>query len=135
MWCREESRATAKEPEMKRLLSKLIALSVAAFAALSLSGCGSREGQADVIKIASSLPRTGSAKAQTDTIVNGIKMALDEVEWRVGDFTIDYLDLDDATAAAGGWTAEAEAANADRAAKNPDVMAYIGAFNSGASKI
>ena len=31
-----------------------------------------------VVKIVSSLPRTGSAKAQTDTIVNGIQMAFDE---------------------------------------------------------
>jgi branched-chain amino acid transport system substrate-binding protein len=103
----------------------------------SLTGCSSGEPAADAktIKIVSSLPRTGSAKAQTDTIVNGIRMALDEVDWKVGPFTLEYLDWDDATAAAGNWTAEAEGANADRAAKHPDVMVYIGAFNSGASKI
>src|SRR5262249_35467978 len=50
-------------------------------------------------------------------------------------FTIEFLDWDDATAAAGGWTAEAEAANADRAVKNPDVMVYLGPFNSGAAKV
>ena len=66
-----------------------------------------------MIKIVSSLPRTGSAKAQTDTIVNGIKMALEEADGKAGEFTIDYADWDDATAAAGQWTAEAETANAD----------------------
>ena len=62
----------------------------------------------EVIKIVSSLPRTGSAKAQTDTIVNGIRMALDEVDSKVAGFKLEYADLDDATASAGQWTAEAE---------------------------
>src|SRR5262245_13794715 len=88
-----------------------------------------------VIKIVSSLPRTGSAKAQPDTIVNGIRMALEEAGWKVGDFTLKYEDLDDATATAGQWTAEKEAANADQAIKDPDVMVYIGTYNSGAAKV
>ena len=53
------------------------------------------------IKIVSSMPRTGSAKGQTDTIANGIKLALEEVNYKVGDFTIEYEDLDDATATNG----------------------------------
>ncbi len=92
-------------------------------------------GNPNVIKIVSSFPRTGSAKQQTDTIVNGIKMAIDEAGGKVGEFTIEFLDLDDATAAAGQWTAEAETSNADQAIKDADVMAYIGTYNSGAAKI
>jgi branched-chain amino acid transport system substrate-binding protein len=88
-----------------------------------------------LIKIVSSLPRTGSAKGQTDTIVNGIVMALEEASYKAGAFTIRYEDLDDATAAAGQWTAEKEAANADQAIKDPDVMVYIGTYNSGAAKV
>jgi branched-chain amino acid transport system substrate-binding protein len=88
-----------------------------------------------VIKIVSSLPRTGSAKAQTDTIVNGITMAFDEANWKVGNWTIKYDDLDDATAAEGKWTAEKEAANAEQAIKDPDVVVYIGTYNSGAAKV
>jgi len=87
------------------------------------------------IKIVSSLPRTGSAKAQTDTIVNGIKMALEEAGHKAGDFAIVYEDLDDATAAEGKWTPEKEAANAELALKDPDVMVYIGTYNSGAAKV
>jgi branched-chain amino acid transport system substrate-binding protein len=93
------------------------------------------QGDPSVVKIVSSLPRTGSARGQTDTIVNGIKMALDEAGNKAGAFTIQYEDLDDATAAAGQWTAEKEAANADQAIKDPDVMVYIGTYNSGAAKI
>ena len=87
------------------------------------------------IKIFSSLPRTGSAKGQTDTIVNGIKLAIDEVGGKVGDFTIEYEDLDDATAAAGSWDAQREQSNAERASNDSDVMVYIGTYNSGAASI
>lgn len=61
-------------------------------------------------------------------------MALDEVESKVGDFEISYQDLDDATASAGEWTQDQEAANANKAAANPNVMVYIGPYNSGAAK-
>jgi branched-chain amino acid transport system substrate-binding protein len=96
---------------------------------------GSVGGNPKLIKIVSSLPRTGSAKAQTDTIVNGIKIALEEADYQVGDFQIVYGDWDDATAGAGQWTAEAETANANRAVQDPDVMVYMGTYNSGAAKI
>ncbi|MEX0679383.1 MAG: branched-chain amino acid ABC transporter substrate-binding protein [Pirellulales bacterium] len=96
---------------------------------------GSSVGDPAVIKIVSSLPRTGSAKAQTDTIVNGIRIALAEAGYQSGGFDIEYADWDDATAGAGQWTAEAETANASRAVRDPDVMIYIGTYNSGAAKI
>jgi branched-chain amino acid transport system substrate-binding protein len=93
------------------------------------------QGDPAVIKIVSSLPRTGSAKNQTDTMVNGIVMAFDEAGWKLNNFTIKYEDLDDATAAEGKWTAEKESANAEQAIKDPDVMIYIGTYNSGAAKV
>jgi branched-chain amino acid transport system substrate-binding protein len=96
---------------------------------------GCRPADPGVVRIVSSLPRTGSAKQQTDSIVRGIRMAIEEAGGRVGSFRIEYLDLDDATAAAGQWTSEAEAANARRALQDPDVMAYIGTYNSGAAKV
>ena len=87
------------------------------------------------IKIVSSLPRTGSSKGQTDTIVNAIRMALNESGNRAGNFTITYEDMDDATAAKGQWDAAKEAENANRAVNDPDVMVYLGTFNSGAAAV
>ena len=87
------------------------------------------------IRIISSLPRTGSANAQTTTMVNGIKLAIAEAGGVVDGFTIDYVDLDDATAEKGQWDSAAEDANARKAVADPDVMAYIGTYNSGAAKI
>ena len=87
------------------------------------------------VKIVSSLPRTGSANAQTTTIVNGIKMAIDEVGGKVGGLTITYEDWDDASAKKGDWDPEVEANNASKAARDKDILAYIGTYNSGAAKI
>ena len=102
-------------------------------------------GDPNVIRIVSSLPRSGSARGQTDSIVNGIRIAFEEIGTRVElvdpdtqerrTYRIDYDDLDDATAAAGQWTIEQEIANANQARMDPDVMVYIGTYNSGASKV
>ncbi|HEY1190512.1 MAG TPA: branched-chain amino acid ABC transporter substrate-binding protein, partial [Gemmata sp.] len=98
-------------------------------------GDGPGDGAEETIRIVSSLPRTGSAKGQTNTIVHGIQMAIDEYNGKVGNFKIDYKDWDDATAANGGWDGPTEKANAQKAAADPDVMAYIGPYNSNAAKI
>ena len=87
------------------------------------------------VKMVSSLPRTGSANAQTTTIVNGIRLALDEASYKVGDMTIEFEDWDDASAKKGDWDPEVEAANADRAANDKDILFYLGTYNSGAAKI
>jgi branched-chain amino acid transport system substrate-binding protein len=88
-----------------------------------------------VIKIVSSLPRTGSANAQSTTLVNGIRMAIEEAGGKIGDFTIAYEDWDDASPERGQWDPAVEAANAQKAVQDPDIMAYIGTYNSGAAKI
>ena len=97
-------------------------------------------GDPDLIKIVSSMPRSGSARGQTDTIANGIRLAFADAGWRVvtksgAAFRLEYLDLDDATAAEGQWTIEQEIANANQAKTDPDVMVYIGTYNSGAAKV
>src|SRR5437773_2465719 len=60
-------------------------------------------GEGGTIKIVSSLPRTGSSKGQSDTVVNAINQRLkqDNNQACNGQFKITYEDMDDATAAAG----------------------------------
>jgi branched-chain amino acid transport system substrate-binding protein len=91
--------------------------------------------QSKIIKIVSSMPRTGSANAQSGAIVNGIRLAFEQAENKAGDFTLVYEDWDDASPERGAWDPAVEAANADKAVNDPDIMAYIGTFNSGAAKI
>lgn len=87
------------------------------------------------IRIVSSLPLTGSSRVQSETMVMGIKMALEEAGYKAGPFTIEYSSWDDASAQAGTWDPAKEKDNASRAAADPDVMVYIGTYNSGAAKI
>ena len=91
--------------------------------------------RADTIKIVSSLPRTGSANAQTTTMVNGIRMAIDELGGRIAGFDLAFEDWDDASPERGAWDPAIEAGNAQKAVKDPDIMAFIGTYNSGAAKI
>ena len=72
-------------------------LASALFSALFLTACGSRcPNDANTIKIVSSMPRTGASKGLTDSITNGMKMAFEEVNYKVGAFNLCYDDLDDA---------------------------------------
>jgi branched-chain amino acid transport system substrate-binding protein len=87
------------------------------------------------ITLASSMPRTGAAKTQTDSIANAIRMAIAEVNGRVGSATINYVDMDDASVVKGDWDGATEAANANLAINDPDVMVYLGTLNSGAAAI
>ena len=91
--------------------------------------------EAEVIKIVSSLPRTGSANGQTTSMVNGLKMAIAETGGQIAGYTLAYEDWDDASPERGQWDPALEAANAQHAVKDADVMAYIGTYNSGAAKI
>ena len=116
-------------------LSKLGAL--ATVAVLAFSACGTNGGSTSkgTIQIWSELPRQGSSKGQTDTIVNAIKFKLDSVNNVIDGWTIKYTDRDDSTAAAGKWTQEQATALATEASTTADLAAYIGTFNSGAAKI
>ena len=68
------------------------------------------------ISLVSSLPRTGLSKTQTDDVVAGYKMALEEHDNKAGGFDIVYEGLDDGYAQAGQWDAATEQANATKAA-------------------
>jgi branched-chain amino acid transport system substrate-binding protein len=130
----------------------LAAVAVLAFGACSATPAGSGTsggtaggGQPDACKdkkgtssseihIYSSLPRQGTNTEQTDTLVEQIKAVFDGQ--KIGNFTIKYFDLDDSSAANNGdWDGTVEQANANKAVADPDTMAYIGTYNSGAAKL
>jgi branched-chain amino acid transport system substrate-binding protein len=118
-------------PPVRRVVAPVVAPRVVApvpavSAGSSLTG---------TLKIVSSLPRTGAAKNQTDTIINAFTMALEEHGYRAGNATLFFEDMDDATAVKGFWDAPTEAANANRAANDLDVMVYLGPYTSGAARV
>ncbi len=72
------------------------------------------------------------------SIVHGIQMAVDEAGGKAGNLTVDYVPLTDDKQQPDGsyhWDADVELANARQAAADPQAMAYIGTYNSGAAKI
>jgi branched-chain amino acid transport system substrate-binding protein len=122
---------------MSKRLLVLITMAVAA--SMLLAACGGAGGAAagKTLKIVSSLPMTGSSLTQTQTMVNAIKLAFEQAKNSAcgGKYTITYEAWDDASAAQGKWDAAVETENANKAAADKSIVAYLGTFNSGAAKL
>jgi branched-chain amino acid transport system substrate-binding protein len=89
----------------------------------------------NTLTIYSSLPLQGASRTNSEALVNGIKLALQQAGNKAGKYTIKYQSLDDATAQAGKWDPGQTSADARKAAQDKTTILYIGEFNSGASAI
>jgi branched-chain amino acid transport system substrate-binding protein len=133
----------------RRTLLSVLAMLLGALA-LMAAGCGGSDnettgatgggetsggGGGETLKIVSDLPLQGSSAAQTETMVNAIKLVLDQAGNKAGDFNIEYESFDDATAAKGAWDEATCAANARKYVEDESVVGVIGTFNSGCAKI
>jgi len=132
--------------KVRRGIPAVAALAVVALAAVGCSsssssssgatgGSSSAASGGNVVDVYSSLPMQGGSSAQTIPLVNGIKLALSQANNKAGQFTVNYKELDDSTAAAGKWDPGQTQANAKQAATDPKAVFYIGEFNSGASEV
>jgi branched-chain amino acid transport system substrate-binding protein len=132
--------------KVRRGIPAVAALAVVALAAAGCSsssssssgatgGSSSAASGGNVVDVYSSLPMQGQSNAQTIPLVNGIKLALAQANNKAGQFTVNYKELDDSTAAAGKWDPGQTQANAKQAATDPKAVYYIGEFNSGASEV
>jgi branched-chain amino acid transport system substrate-binding protein len=101
----------------------------------SSSSSGGGGGGGKTLTIYSSEPLQGASRANTISLVNGEKLALEQAGNRAGKFKIKFASLDDSTAQAGQWTPEATSANARKAAQDKNTGIYIGEFNSGATAV
>jgi branched-chain amino acid transport system substrate-binding protein len=124
--------------------SKIVGAAAAALVALAFAACGGDDGDdngagassgGSTLTIYSSLPLQGDSRPQSEDVVAGEKLALEEAGGKVGKFTIKYVSLDDATAAAGKWDPAQTSSDARKAAQDKSSIAYLGEFNSGASAI
>ena len=113
------------------LISLLIATS------MLLAACGGGGGAAKTLKIVSSEPMTGSSLTQTQTIVNAEELRLAQANNVAcgGKYKLAFEPWDDASAAQGQWDPAVETENANKAAADPTIIAYLGTFNSGAAKL
>jgi branched-chain amino acid transport system substrate-binding protein len=88
------------------------------------------------LTIYSSLPKQGTSKEQSQAVINGEKLALQQVGNKVGGYTIKYVDLDDSTAQNSGTADEGQTAqNARKAVQDDTTIFYLGEFNSGGTKV
>src|SRR4051812_42725499 len=85
------------------------------------------------VTIVSSLTRSGSSIGQSESIVNAIRMRLDDARNRVCGVPVVYEDLDGGSEERGSWDAGPEEANARYAAGRADVLAYIGTLDTDAA--
>ena len=127
---------------MKRARRTGILAVLGVAAALLVVGCGGGAGgggggggEGPTAKIVSDLPMQGANRAQTTTMVNAIKLALEQRDNKAGDINIEYEALDDATAQAGQWDAAKCAENAQSAAQDEEIIGWIGPFNSGCAAV
>ena len=130
-----------------RFARKAVTGCLLAGAAIAIAACGSSSsstsgssgssssGGSNTIDIYSSLPLQGASTAQTDPMVNGMKLALEQAGGKAGQWTVNYTSLDDSTAAAGKWDPSQCAANARKVASDPKAVYYMGEFNSGCSEV
>jgi len=100
------------------------------------TGGGTASSGATNLTIYSSLPLQGTSRGQSEAVINGEKLALEEVGSKVGDFTIKYVSLDDSTAQNPGTADEGKTAqNARQAIRDKSTIFYLGEFNSGGTKV
>jgi branched-chain amino acid transport system substrate-binding protein len=108
-------------------------------ASMLLAACGGAGPAATVktLKIVGSEPMTGSDLTQTQTIVNAGNLRIDQAKGVAcgGKYKLVYEAWDDASAALGKWDPAVETENANKAAADKSIIAYLGTFNSGAAKL
>jgi branched-chain amino acid transport system substrate-binding protein len=111
-------------------------------AALLVVGCaggagggGQGGGEAPTVKMVSDLPLQGASRVDTVKMVNAIKLALEQRNYKAGDIKIEYESMDDATAQAGQWDEAKCAENAQKAAQDEEIVGWIGPFNSGCAAV
>ena len=112
-------------------MNKIFMVGLCILLVLGFAGCVSQP-EKGTIKIITSNPMR-VMEAGHD-IVNAVKLAVEEVDYTVAGYKIEIVVEDDGDEN-GKWQASIEEAIAKRAVTDPDVMVYMGTYNSGAAKI
>ncbi len=117
---------------------KIGALVVAGALALAACGGGSDDGASGggkTLVISSDLPMQGSSADASASTNNVIKLYLEQIGYKVGDYTIEFKEYDNSTAAKGSWDDAQCAKNAQDHVANAAEVAVMGTYNSGCAKI
>lgn len=124
--------------------ARAVTATLMALTALGIAGCGGDEEGAIGERTRTTAPgRTlyiysslrGAPYREKDSMYKAIRLAMDSVSGRAGEFAIEWRDLDRSTSASGRWTPEQVARDARTATTDPRTIGYIGEFASAASRI
>jgi len=119
-------------------------VAVAALAsATAVAACGSSSGHTlastripgKTLSIYASAPLRGRSTVSGEAVLNGARLAIDQVHSRIGEYRLALKILDDATVARGGWDPGQTTINVQMAVLDRTTIGYVGDFNSGASAI
>jgi ABC-type branched-subunit amino acid transport system substrate-binding protein len=111
-------------------------LAVVLAAAAALAGCGGGDGDSsgpEVLTVYASLPLSGLAAPDGRDAADGARLALADAGSQAGGVTVEARFLD-AGAGGQGWSPARSAANARTATRDSTAIAYVGDFQSGATR-
>src|SRR5262245_40097491 len=88
-----------------------------------------------IIKIVTSWPLQGAMIPEGTAMKQAVELAVRHAGGAVAGYKIEVLNMDDASPTTGSWDGTVEAGIAQKAVADPDVMVYLGTYNSGAAKV
>jgi branched-chain amino acid transport system substrate-binding protein len=133
-------------------LRSAISAGALALAALAVAACGSSSSSStssksaasskssssagNTIDIYSDLPLTGAVTAQTVPALNGEKLALQQAGYKAGQWKVNFISMNDATATSPtNYDLPTCQEDARRAATDPKAVYLVGPFNSGCAEV
>jgi branched-chain amino acid transport system substrate-binding protein len=118
------------------------AVAAVALASMALVACGSNSGGSGgsgdggkTLVISSDLPLQGASRDASDSTNKAIKLYLDQIGNKAGNYKIEFKAYDNSTAAKGQWDDATCASNAQAHLSNANEVAIMGTYNSGCAKI
>lgn len=91
------------------------------------------DGSGTAVRLVSSLTRSGSSRGQSDSVVNAMRLRLEDAGSRVLGRPVVYEDLNGGSEERGSWDAEREQENARYACAEPEVLAYVATLDADAA--
>lgn len=121
---------------MRKWKFALMGLLVLPFIVLALTA-DAHHGPKGVIKLYTSWPMQGAMIPEGTAMKRAVDLAVEHATTNgvLSGYHIMVINLDDASPVTGTWDGTIEAENAQKAVADPDAMAYIGTYNSGAAKV
>jgi branched-chain amino acid transport system substrate-binding protein len=107
---------------------------------MALAACGGGSsggggGGGKTVVVSTDQPLQGASASSSNAVNDAIKLYLEQIGNKAGDYTIELKIYDDATAAKGQWDDATCAKNAQDHVANAKEVAVVGTLNSGCAKI